>query len=118
SYRTDGRHHCEGSTVFVEADLESDTKLTQSQRARARFTPVNLATHFKSLSGYERDAPPVNRRAHKQQHRPHELIYTSTKTITTSAGTPLYPVLPGRLVAVRVSVATAPTSALTCDVLL
>src|SRR5207244_1433012 len=49
----------------------------------------------------------------------HELIYTSTKTLTTNAGTPLYPVLPGRLIAVKLNVAGSPTSStLTCDVLL
>ncbi len=93
--------------------------MPKSHRDRARFTPVDLAEHFRNLGNYERDFPPINKTAHGNLHRTKKLIYTSAATLVTTAGTPIYPPFSGRLIWVQLGVTTAPSIGnLTCDVLL
>lgn len=91
--------------------------MTKSQRYRSRFHPRNLSEYFKSITDQQL-AVPINVQAHLAQHSPRILIYTSTSTLTTSVGTPLYPTFPGYLTGIRLNVAGAPSSTLTCDLLL
>ncbi len=92
--------------------------MPKSLRARARFTPVDLGQHFKNLSGYERDAPPVNRVMHRYTHKPKKLLFTSASTLDTTIQPAFYPTWNARVSFVALSVVTAPTTTLTCDVLL
>lgn len=66
------------------------------------------------------DEAVFNRAAHRRSHLGEIkiLTYTSKATLDTNAGTPIYPHVPGRILAVRLNVAGAPSSTLTCDVLI
>ena len=65
----------------------------------------------------DRQVPDFDFRQHEQVHAPKVLVYTSTATITTTAGSRLYPIRPGRLIRAQVNVQTAPTSTMTWTLL-
>jgi hypothetical protein len=65
-----------------------------------------------------RNTPGINATAHEDAHGVRVLMYTSTATLTTTAGTEIYAPFGGELSWVSASVKTAPTSTMTIDVLL
>jgi len=60
-----------------------------------------------------------NYAAHRRSHMGEikVMTYTSKATLDTNASTPIYPIVPGRIISVRLNVAGAPSSTLTCDIL-
>lgn len=90
--------------------------MPQTERKRSRLNPHNMVGVLKNASDW---AYAINQPALRRQLVPRHLIYTSAATLTTDAGTPFYPMRGGRVTAVRLGVAGAPSgSALVCDVLL
>ena len=89
--------------------------MTLAQRSRSRFYPKDLKNFFFNAS---EGARAVNKNVHFAQHSPRTLLYTSTITITTSAGTPWVPTFPGQIVSVRLNVTSAPTGILTAALLI
>ena len=90
----------------------------KSARYRSRLLAGDFSALLqrgtRSLEPNER----INRRAHRRSHAPSSIIYTSTATLSTTAGSPFYPLRAGRLTGIRANVAGAPSSSdLTFDVL-
>lgn len=89
--------------------------MAKSQRYRSRLFPRDL----RDTLDWARLSPPVNYGSHEQRHADNPLVYTSTTTLTTTAGTPLCPPFPGYITGVRGNVVSAPSGAnLTFDILL
>src|SRR5678816_466517 len=65
------------------------------------------------------EGPDFNYAAHRRAHMGEikVMTYTSKTTLDTTASTPMYPIVPGRIISVRLNVAGAPSGTLTCDIL-
>jgi len=61
--------------------------------------------------------PGINKTAHRYHHSYLTLVYTTTKTLNTTAGSPLNPPFAGRMASVRANCSTAPTTGLVYDIL-
>lgn len=92
--------------------------MTKAEHYRSRFGPRDMGAFFQGEEQWVREGKTFNLPVHSASHSPRILIYTSTITLVTSVGTPIYPTWPGYLTGVRMSVTTAPTSTLTMDILL
>ncbi len=83
----------------------------KSQRYRSKLFPRDLPRRWEERRMLTRRGITYNR-------SPAILIYTTKLTLDTVAGTPRQPFRGGRIVGIWCKVVTAPTSTLTCDVLL
>lgn len=85
----------------------------KSARYRSRILQIDLTQPLRK--GFT--PPEFNRDAHELAHPPQRLVYTSKSSLDLVAGVPFYPPSGGRIANVKLCVAGAPTSTLTCDVL-
>jgi len=93
--------------------------VSDSQRYRSRLFPKSIkGTLVLKNQAPGLGSPYSNRRVHASRHRPAAWVYSSKATLDTNAGTPFYPTRGARITGVRLQVAGAPSSTLTCDVLL
>lgn len=86
--------------------------MTLNQRQRRRFGTRDLAKRWRDAG------QTVNKRAHAKLHQARVMVYSSTKTLSTAAGTNMTAPFAGGITAVRISVATAPSSTMSANLLI
>jgi hypothetical protein len=89
-----------------------------AHRSRSRLLPRDIRPFLTAPRTITPEVMLVNQVSHDALHPPTPLIYSSKGTLNTDVGSPIYLPLAGQLVAVRLNVKTAPSSTLTCDILL
>lgn len=88
--------------------------MTRTDRRRSRLNPVDLGEYL----GQATDPGLPHRAAHFRQHKTKTLVYTSKATLDTNAGTAYVVPRTMRIVGIALNVAGAPSSTLTCDILI